>query len=296
MKSYTTRDVARLLGLSEPQVRSQARAGFLSPERGPRNGYRFSFQDLVLLRTARELAQARVPPRRIRSALCGLARELPTGRSLSGLRITADGEQVVVRDEGSAWNPESGQLQIDFSVGELARRAEPVARRLARSAQRAPEPLTALDWFDLGVDLEAAAPDEARNAYSRALALDPDLADAHVNLGRLLQLAGHPTEAVEHYRRSLRAGSTDPTAAFNLGTALEELGHWAEAIRAYRQAIQADRDFADAHFNLARLFEQTGRRAEAIGHLREYQVLNESGIGSQQSGNRGKPRHRGPDC
>ena len=49
MKSYTTRDVARLLGLSEAQVRSQAR-GYLAPDRGPRNAYRFSFQDLVLLR------------------------------------------------------------------------------------------------------------------------------------------------------------------------------------------------------------------------------------------------------
>ena len=51
MKSYTTRDVAKLLGLSEAQVRSQAR-GYLAPDRGPRNAYRFSFQDLVLLRTA----------------------------------------------------------------------------------------------------------------------------------------------------------------------------------------------------------------------------------------------------
>jgi tetratricopeptide (TPR) repeat protein len=273
MKSYTTRDVAKLLGLSEPQVRSQARAGFLSPDRGPHNGYRFSFQDLVLLRTARELAQARVPPHRIRRALRGLARELPSGRSLSELRITADGQRVVVRDEGSAWNPESGQLQIDFAVAELANRTELVARRLAQSARRSSEPLTAPEWFDLGADLEVAAPDEARSAYAQALTLDPDFADAHVNLGRLLQLAGRTTEAVEHYRRSLQAGSTDPTAAFNLGTALEELGLWAEAIAAYRRAVRADQGFADAHFNLARLFEQAGRRAEAIRHWREYQKL-----------------------
>jgi tetratricopeptide (TPR) repeat protein len=274
MKSFSTRDVAKLLGLSEPQVRSQARAGFLTPDRGPRNGYRFSFQDLVLLRTARELAQARVPPRRIRSALRGLARELPTGRSLSELRITADGQHVVVHEEGSAWNPESGQLQIDFAVAELAKRAEPVARRLAQSARQASEPLSATDWFDLGVDLEVVAPEQAGNAYVRALALDPTFVDAHVNLGRLLQLAGRTPEAVGHYRRALEAGRADPTASFNLGTALEELGRCTEAIAAYRQAIQADPVFADAHFNLARLLEQTGGRAEAIRHLREYQKLN----------------------
>jgi tetratricopeptide (TPR) repeat protein len=275
MKSFTTRDVARLLGLSETQVRSQARAGFLTPDRGPRNGYRFSFQDLVLLRTARELAQARVPPRRIRSALRGLARQLPTGRSLSEVRITAEGQRVLVHDGGSAWNPESGQLQIDFAVAELARRAAPVARRLAQTARRSDEPLTAPEWFDLALDLEAAAPDEALSAYTQALALDPNFVDAHVNLGRLLQLAGRASEAIEHYRFSLRAGNADPTAAFNLGTALEELGQWAQAVAAYRQAIQSDHEFADAHFNLARLYEQLGRRAEAIEHLRVYRQLAE---------------------
>ena len=60
MKSYTTRDVARLLGLSEPQVRSHAR-DYLAADRGPRNTYRFSFQDLVLLRTAKALGEARIP-------------------------------------------------------------------------------------------------------------------------------------------------------------------------------------------------------------------------------------------
>jgi tetratricopeptide (TPR) repeat protein len=296
MKAYTTRDVAKLLGLSEPQVRSQARAGFLSPDRGPRNGYRFSFQDLVLLRTARELAQARVPPRRIRSALRGLARELPSGRSLSELRITADGQRVVVRDEGGAWNPESGQLQIDFTVAELVSRTKPAARQLAQSAPHSSEPLTAPEWFELAVHLEVGAPDQAQSAYARALALDPDFLDAHVNLGRLLQLAGRTGEAVEQYHRALQAGSTDPTAAFNLGTALEELGLWAEAVAAYRRAIQTDQTFADAHFNLARLLEQTGRRAEAIRHWREYQLLNKSGVGSQESGAKGRLGRRRPDC
>jgi tetratricopeptide (TPR) repeat protein len=125
------------------------------------------------------------------------------------------------------------------------------------------------------VELEATDPLEASRAYLRALADDPGLADAHVNLGRLLQLGGQIEQAIEHYRLSLRAASADPTAAFNLGTALEELGRWDDALTAYRQAIEADGRFADAHFNLARLYEQLGRRAEAIRHLRTYKRLVE---------------------
>ncbi|HET9038648.1 MAG TPA: tetratricopeptide repeat protein [Gemmatimonadales bacterium] len=274
MKSYTTRDVARLLGLSEAQVRSQAR-GYLAPDRGPRNAYRFSFQDLVLLRTAKTLGDARIPPRRIRGALRSLTRQLPPGRSLSGVRITSEGHRVVVRDEDSAWNPESGQLLLDLDVDELAAQAAPVARRLAREARRAPEPLTAEQWYDLGVDLEAASPEDARDAYARAIGLDGRHVAARVNLGRLLQETGRAGDAAAEYRAALRLEPANPTAAFNLGTALEDLGRHAEALEAYRRAIAADEEFADAHFNLARLYEEIGKRTAALRHLKAYKQLTD---------------------
>jgi tetratricopeptide (TPR) repeat protein len=275
MKCYTTRDVAKLLGLSEAQVRSHARVGYLSPDRGPRNSYRFSFQDLVLLRAAKALSEARLAPRRIRRALRTLTRQLPAGRSLSGLRISSEGDRIVVRDGNQTWNPESGQLLLDFHIAELADRAGPTARRLARRARRSDEPLTAEQWYSLGVDLESAAPQEARDAYTRAVALDPRHASARVNLGRWLQEDGHPELAAAEYRAALAAQPRHPTAAFNLGTALEELGRRAEAIEAYRRALEADDRFADAHFNLARLYEQTGKRAAALRHLKAYKTLSE---------------------
>ena len=275
MESFTTREVARLLGLSPTQVRSQARAGFLSPDRGPRNDYRFSFQDLVLLRTARELARARVPPARIRTALRDLAQQLPAGRSLSELRITAEGQRVLVRDGINAWNPESGQIQIDFAVSDLPRQRT-ATRRLTPAPALAPPALTATDWFERGLQLEAVAPHEATQAYAEAVSLDPEYWDAHVNLGRLLQLAGRTLEAIEHYQIALRGGTGDPTAAFNLGTALEDRRKWSQAIVAYQRAVQIDPGFGDAHFNLARLYEQLGRRAAALRHLRTYRMLNQS--------------------
>ena len=274
MKSYTTRDVARLLGLSEAQVRSHARVGYLAPDRGPRRAYRFSFQDLVLLRAATSLRDARIPARRIRRALRALVRQLPPGRSLSGLRIASEGDRIVVHDGGSTWNAESGQLLLDFSVAELAERAAPTARRLARRARRSDEPLTGEQWYALGLDLEAAAPDDARDAYGRAAALDPRHASARVNLGRLLQEAGRLEEAIVQYREALDLQPRHPTAAFNLGTALEDLGRRAEAITAYRRALDADAEFADAHFNLARLYEQTGSRTAALRHLTAYRRLS----------------------
>ncbi|HEV2751261.1 MAG TPA: MerR family transcriptional regulator, partial [Gemmatimonadales bacterium] len=135
MKGYTSEDVAKLLGLTVAQVRGFARDGFLSPPPRPGRGggarrrLQFSFQDLVILRTAKALVAARIPSRRIRRALKELRLQLPRGRSLAELRIVAEGDRIVVSDGDTAWNPESGQTHLDFAVSDLATRAAPIARR-----------------------------------------------------------------------------------------------------------------------------------------------------------------------
>src|SRR5579871_2000822 len=101
--SYGAREVAATLGLSLSQVRAFVRAGFLEPARVGRR-LRFSFQDLVLLRTAHELLAARIPARRIRRALARLRDRLPAGRPLTGLHIRAEGNRIVVGDGGARFD------------------------------------------------------------------------------------------------------------------------------------------------------------------------------------------------
>src|SRR5437867_4079233 len=224
MKGYTSRDVAKLLGLTVAQVRGFARDGFLTPGRGPRGELLFSFQDLVILRTAKGLVAARIPTRRIRRALRRLRTELPRGRSLAELRITAEDDRIVVSDGESTWSPESDQMQLDFAISDLATRAAPMARRAARAARLVEQDLSAEDWYDLGLELEVAAPVEARDAYRRALELDAHHADAHVNLGRLLHEQGRDQEAERPYRLALRESPEHHPAALDPGTSPADLG------------------------------------------------------------------------
>jgi tetratricopeptide (TPR) repeat protein len=276
MKGYTSQDVARLLGITVAQVRGFARDGFLTPARGRRRGrLQFSFQDLVILRTAKGLVAAHIPSRRIRRALKQLRQQLPRGRSLAELRIAAEGDRIVVSDGETAWNPESGQTHLDFAVSDLATRAAPIARRTAQAARAAEGDLDAEDWYDLGLELEAVAPDEARDAYRRALELDAHHADAHVNLGRLLHEQGMIEEAERHYRLALHENPEHATAAFDLGIALEDLDQPADAIEAYRAALSAEPGLADAHYNIGRLYEKVGKRAAALRHLGTYRRLTE---------------------
>jgi DNA-binding transcriptional MerR regulator len=276
MNGYSTSEVARLLGLSQPQIRGYVRAGFLSPERGSRGELSFSFQDLVFLRTARGLMAARVPARRIRTALRKLNGQLPEGRPITSVRVAAEGSRVVVDDGARRWQPESGQILFDFDVADLEKKVAPMVRRGDREARQESPEFSADDWFEWGCELEPGSPEEAISAYHRALELDPAHADAHVNLGRLLHEAGDPAAAEPHYEAALASRPDDGTAAFNLGVALEDQRKLPEARLAYLKATRLDPDNADAHFNVARLAEKLGRPSEALQHLQTYRKLTRS--------------------
>lgn len=273
MTGYTTREVAEILSLSPRQVRSCARSGFLDPARDSRNHYRFSFRDVVLLRVVKELLDAELPPRRIRAALEALRDRLPAGRPLSSVRIATDGERVLVEDAGGTWDVETGQMVIDFAVSDLAAKAAPFARRHVDEPRTGPRDLDADDWYNVGVDLEAVALEEAVRAYRIALAADPDHPQANVNLGRLLHEIGDVATAREHYRRALATDPKNPVAAYNLGVALEDAGDVEEAIGLYLRAVRLDPARADAHYNLARIYEERGERDKAFRHYLRYQAL-----------------------
>jgi len=276
MQGYTTREVAEVLGLPTSRILAWARRGLISPRKGSSGTYLFSFQDIVLLRTARELLEAKVPSRRVREALEALKEQLPVGRPLSAISISAVGDRVLVQDDDAVWEPDSGQLQLDFDVADVVEAAAPVARRAF--AERAPEQsMSADEWFDSALDLEAVTPEEAVLAYERAIELDPSHSDAHLNLGRLLHEAGRVDHAESHYRRAVDADPRSARAIYNLGVALEDQGLPADAIEAYRSALRLNHDLAAAHFNLSRLFESAGERAEALSHLAEYKRLIERG-------------------
>ncbi len=272
MKGYSTRDVADLLELPPATIREIARAGILDPTRAPGNRYRFSFQDIIILRTAKELLQGGVKRAQINNALFNLKNRLPSGRSLTSLRVTGDGGQVVIREDDQVYNPDSGQIHFNFAIADLAGTVAPLARQAAEDAEASSQQLTSDDWFDLGVDLEAVSPEDAPAAYLRSLELDPRHSDAHVNIGRLLQEAGEYEAAEEHYHLALDAEQGNVLAAFNLGTLFEDMGRIQDAINAYKRASK----LADAHYNLSRLYELVGEHAEALKHLKTYRGLIES--------------------
>jgi len=251
-----------MLGLSVAQVRDLARAGLAPAVRGPRGELRFTFQDLVLLRTARELFRAHVPAARVKRALARVRAELPAGRSLAGVRISAQGDRVVVRDGSGLWHPDSGQALFDFGVDEVAAGVAPLLAAAAGAGPRGAD-----DYYEWGCDLEDGAPAQAQEAYRRALAEDPGHYGANLNLGRLVHEAGDPASAERHYRSALAARPGDAVALYDLGVALEDRGRDREALEAYEASLAVEPDQPDARHNAARLCERMGASQRAVRHL-----------------------------
>jgi tetratricopeptide (TPR) repeat protein len=257
---YGVREVERLLRLPRSTIRALIEAGFVSPARGPRNAWLFSFQDLIVLRTAQALAQAKVAPKRITRAMKELRRHLPQAMPLSGLSIGAVGEHVVVRQGSRRWQAESGQYLLAFE-------GDP-----ERGALSVIEPRKE-DWFERALELEESDPEGAIAAYQRAIAADPALLDAHLNRGWLLHEAGRLDEAERAYRAGIEACGHDATLLYNLGVLLVDTGRKDEAAQAYEAALLARPGFADCHYNLALLCEELDRPRDAIRHMARYRRL-----------------------
>jgi tetratricopeptide (TPR) repeat protein len=298
MSGYTAQDVARMLGLSPGRLRAYLRSGVLSPERGDRGELRFSFQDLLLLRTAEGLVAERVAPARVRSALVKLRARLPETRPLTGVQLGAEGERVVAREGAARWQVDSGQVLLDFGGARAAAESSapaplvalplrpagaptPASSALAPSPSALPShdvvPPTIDELYELGCDLEEADPANAEASYRQVLVRAPRHADALINLGRLLHERGELEGAETRYREALAVRRDDATATFNLGVALEDQGRVPEALETYERAIALNADNADAHYNAARLYEKCGDYGASLRHLRAYRDLTRRG-------------------
>jgi tetratricopeptide (TPR) repeat protein len=268
MHEYGVRDVEKLLRLPRSTIRALIAAGFVSPARGPRNAWRFSFQDLIVLRTAQALANAKVPQRRITRSVRELRRHLPDQMPLSGLTICAVADRVVVKERGSRWQAESGQYLLEFDGDPADGSLSVIERNKATAALS-----DAQEWFDRAVALERENVEAALQAYAQAIAADPALLDAHINFGRLLHEGGRFAQAEQVYREAVKACGSDPLLQYNLGVLLDDMDRQTEAMDAYEAALRADPGLADGHYNLALLYEKLERPKEAIRHMARYRAL-----------------------
>ncbi len=110
---------------------------------------------------------------------------------------------------------------------------------------------------------------EATAAYRRLLAIRPDLAEAHNNLGLVLWRQAERAQAVASFLRALALRPDLADAHNNLGNALLAEGRLDEAAARYQQVIALRPGQAEAYNSLGNILRRQGRLVEAAAHSSE---------------------------
>ena len=112
--------------------------------------------------------------------------------------------------------------------------------------------------------------EEGRDMLQRALALDPDWADAHNLLAGIQFGLGQKESALVSAIRYTELNPEEPNSHDSLGVILHRMGQYQEAIQSYRQALALKPDFDIAMIHLGNTLVHLGRYREAVTQYRQF--------------------------
>lgn len=270
MKRVGIGDVRKRYGIHRRLITEMVRGGFVQPQRGAKREYRFSFQDIVLLRMAQELIRSGIAPKKTSRFLLRLRERMPAIPA-AGLRFSTAGRDIVIRENGSLCTID-GQMILDFDSDPHTAAPAPVVALQAAGTPHAIR-LSAEAVYRAALALEPTQPLQAVQHYFKVIHIDQTYAAAYVNLGCLLIDGGNYAEADIVLKEGIEHCPDNALLHFNLGIVFEETGKPASALARYRHAIDLKPAFADAHYNAARLCETLGHAKAALRHLNAYRRL-----------------------
>ncbi|HTU99968.1 MAG TPA: tetratricopeptide repeat protein [Luteitalea sp.] len=243
--------------LRDDQLRSLAQWQLVQPTRGQGESW-YSFADLATLREVHDALGQGTP-------LKAIVRQ----------RLAARQGQLTLFD-GTA-GPRDDQARA---------RVVTLAPRATRGSEGAAATATAVDTtraeaaFERATAIDGAPghpPAAVMQAYREALAIDPALVPALINLGNLHYADGHLPEAAALYEQALCLAPDTFEAWFNLGHTHHDEGRFAEAVRCYGRGLELSPESPEACFYLAVAFEKLGRSQDARPLWQQYQRLAPDG-------------------
>lgn len=261
---FDQRQVSRLAGISESQVRYWDSVGLITPVERQKGKLLFDFKSLVAFRTVKALLDQGASLWNIRKCLTKVRHLLPeVEQPLSEVRVAIQGDRIIFGKNRRTFTPE-GQLFIKFEAA--AEDGPPVKV----------DPAEELFFQGLAGEQQGEW-DRAREKYEAALELRPEFPDVLVNLGNLLRRHSLGPAAEWAFRKALYVNPDHPQANYNLASLFNERGDQENALLFYRKALHEDPEYAEAHLHLGLLMEKRGNLKEAKKHWRACLLLKPEG-------------------
>ena len=122
--------------------------------------------------------------------------------------------------------------------------------------------------------------DIAITSYQKAIALNPEFAEALNGLGLTQSSLGENNTAIISLKKAIALKPHYPEAFNNLGNCYSDLNNTEEAILNYKKALSIKTDYMEVYFNLGNLFKETGHFNEAIKYYQITLDLNPNSFDS----------------
>jgi len=155
----------------------------------------------------------------------------------------------------------AANYQVDDRAERLAAVEATVIKLLAQAPNNA-----AVHYLMCAVQIRINRGAEAIAECERALALNPNLANAHAQIGFACLVNGHPEETESHVHEAIEASPRDTNMYIWIGfIAAAKLysGADEEAVTWLRRTLEFNRNYGIAHFYLSAALELLGRRDDA---------------------------------
>ena len=117
---------------------------------------------------------------------------------------------------------------------------------------------------------------KARQEYEIVLKLNPNRADCYYNYGVLEFSQRKYSEAEEAFRHALQINPYYAEAHNNLGFVLAMQGHLNEALEEFKKAVRDRPDFRMAHFHIGQVYATQGKYSEAIQEFKKILIPDDA--------------------
>ncbi len=166
--------------------------------------------------------------------------------------------------------PVTDYYQVIDTATDLAKAHKAVEATVEWRKAIAINPQEAANHFNLGAALfDADRVEEAIAEYGAALERNPEYTEAHTNLGAALARSGRTSEAIVHFNKALELNPAQTNARANLGIVLAQSGRVDEALPQLRRAVEEQPGDVEAQTNLGLALGIGRQFEEAIVHLRQ---------------------------
>ncbi|MGH7987012.1 MAG: tetratricopeptide repeat protein [Candidatus Binataceae bacterium] len=254
-QTFSTRAAARILAVSPDRIRYWVRRRLFRPAVSHGRNYRFVFDDLLMMRLAKELLPSRRHLGRVRQCFVKARTLFDRNRPLTALSFQLEDGRIVLRDGDALCEIDSGQMLLHFTAVPAGK----VDDRFAAARVRA--------RLEEARRLAETAPPRAMRLYQDLLRRDPSNADVNVELAALEEREGDFDGALRHMLGAAASAPTRSEIHLKLGLLYRRTHNCERAVLSFMRALEGDPQSLEAHRNLAELYEKMGRSRDALRHL-----------------------------